>query len=213
MNINEKKENNKDIVLNGNGTIRYNYMNTRILRIVVPDTYNNYALDNIYEDKYQDALKEMTRIGEETLREVLTPYNIGNVTLKSPQFYNYETDWFEFTIVLTPDERNELIGLSREDGFFEWAKKEFGSYPGFVSTMPIEEDKFYAALDGTHLDDYKENKAIQMLIRYKLEKKYGEKRLLEIDDDFWESVQEFFDQNDYYDHDDYDEDEDDEDAN
>lgn len=195
----EKSLHSHDVNYNENGTVCYKRLTTNILGVVIPDTYSGGFLDDVYKDMVDNAMERVKEIGLEKLQELLDPYNVGNIEIKSTQYYNFETDSFEFDISMTLRERAELLALAKQDGFFDWARERFGSYDGFISFMPVTEEEFKEAINGKHIDDYKENRAIQMCIKKKLEDEYD---LCREDNDFIESVFEYLDANGYIEYED-----------
>lgn len=144
-------------------------MSTNVCNLITPDTYGTEFCAEIREERWEDFKLLMAEFGKTYLigaiREVFPDAEVSNVTFHSPRFYNYTTDWLEFDLEL---EENDIESIPKEvnDDFFKFAKKSFGSHPGFVSMCPTEKEKFFEAMEGKG-GYYARERAISMYIVWK----------------------------------------------
>ena len=125
-------------------------LNTDILPIVIPDTYGTEFCYMVADDMWDDFKKLMVDKAEEAIRYALddlgTPYtNLTMGEFKSPRQYNFYTDWIEFEVDICDDyvPTIKIAVRDNEEDFFRFAKKNFGSYDGFISFYPYEKEDFY----------------------------------------------------------------------
>lgn len=147
--------------------------NTNIIEAIVPDTYGSDFQYEVSDEMWEDFKQLMIDKAEEVLKEILAETDFKDATLtmgefKSPDYYNYRTDWIEFDLEFE-DSLLERIKSDADNKFFEWAKDRYHSYDGFISFMPYEREEFFTAIDfppESYL--YKKELAIAMWINYQI---------------------------------------------
>lgn len=133
-------------------------LNTDICPIIIPDTYGTDFCHYVSEDMWEDFKKLMVDKAEGAIRYALDDLGIPYTEITmggfhSPRQYNFSTDWIEFELEM-PDDYVETIKANvrnDEDGFFKFAKKNFGSYDGFISFYPYEKEDFYGSEDTEYI--------------------------------------------------------------
>ena len=130
-------------------------LSTDICPIVIPDTYG--ATDwtwEVSEEMWEDFKKLLVDKAKGAIVYALDDLGIPYTEIimggfHSPREYNFYTDWIEFELEM-PDDYVEIIRQNvrnDEDGFFRFAKEQFGSYDGFISFYPYEKEEFYESED------------------------------------------------------------------
>lgn len=130
-------------------------LNTDICPIVIPDTYwatewCHEVSEEMWEPFKQlliDKAKDAIVYALDDLGIPYTKITMGG--FHSPRQYNFGTDWIDFELEM-PDDYVETIKANvrnDENGFFRFAKEQFGSYDGFISFYPYEKEKFYESED------------------------------------------------------------------
>jgi len=139
--------------------------------LIIPDTYGSGFHHEISDDMWEDFKRLMVDKAKEAIEYALKfteDFVDAKVTMGkfgSPRWYNFETDWIEFTLEFD-DAVLDSIRVKADDDFFKYAKRNFSSHPGFASFYPIEKDEFTKALNGNGRDDL----AVAMIILYQFEK-------------------------------------------
>lgn len=126
------------------------------------------------EEKYIEDFKEsVLEEAKQTITEIFNDDSLKNFhlrtsdfNLRSPQFYNYSNDWLEFKLEIDDGIVETLRQFcSPNDEFFKWAEKNYGSYNGFISTMPYTKKFFHQALqEKPNTTMFKLEKALAMII-------------------------------------------------
>jgi hypothetical protein len=76
----------------------------------------------------------------------------GSGSIWSPQYYNYTSDTLDFEIEIEQSELDKIVMLvTGNEKFFKFCKR-WGSYSGFHSFMPIEEDEFIESIQGKDIE-------------------------------------------------------------
>ena len=147
-------------------------LSTDLCPIVIPDTYgSNFQNELNNEEGSFERLKEiMITKAEEYIKDYLKETDFKDAVVvmgsfKSPRFYNFETDWIEFSLEFD-DELIQVIKENVNDDFFKYVKLSFGSHSGFVSFYPYDRDKFYECLETNTKLEY----IISMYIMWQIEK-------------------------------------------
>ena len=135
-------------------------LSTDLCPIIIPDTYgSNFQNELNNEENSFERLKEiMITKAKEYIIYYLKETDFKDAVVvmgnfKSPRFYNYGTDWIEFSLEFD----YELIQVIKEnvnDDFFKYVKSSFGSYSGYVSFYPYKKDKFYECLESNTKLEY-----------------------------------------------------------
>lgn len=130
-------------------------LNTDICPIVIPDTYG--ATDwcwDVSEEMWEDFKKLLVDKAKDAIVYALDDLGIPYTEIimggfHSPKQYNFSTDWIEFELEMPDDYVATIKANVRndEDGFFRFAKKNFGSYDGFISFYHYEKEDFYESED------------------------------------------------------------------
>lgn len=165
-------------------------LNTDICPIIIPDTYGTDFWANIWDECWDDFKRLMVTKGTEYINDALhetelfADTNIEDVSkLKSPKFYNYGTDWFDFSIEVTDKILEYMKNV--DDKFFEYCKKNFNSHPGFCSFYPYEKEKYFEAIADPK-DDDKFALALSEVIMYETSKVISEGYNEEYYEDVWD---------------------------
>lgn len=134
-------------------------LNTNICPIVIPDTYG--ATDwtwEVSEEMWEDFKKLLVDKAKGAITYALDDLGIPYTKIimggfHSPKQYNFSTDWIEFELEMPDDYVATIKANVRndEDGFFRFAKKNFGSYDGFISFYPYEKEDFYESEDADYI--------------------------------------------------------------
>lgn len=130
-------------------------LSTDICPIVIPDTYG--ATDwtwEVSEEMWEPFKQLLVDKAKGAITYALDDLGIPYTEIimggfHSPREYNFGTDWIEFELEM-PDDYVEIIKANvrnDEDGFFRFAKEQFGSYDGFISFYPYEKEEFYESED------------------------------------------------------------------
>lgn len=182
-------------------------MNTNWLSILQPGTYGTYIgklLNNVLDEDMDDFKKYicieagcvMNEIfSEDWIVEMFGNITVSNVTLHSPEFYNYSNDWLEFDMEIEhPEKFMELYerfeAWDREE-FFAWCQKEYGSRSGFISFFPYEKDQFEKVIYKTkETRSYDYERSIAMLLMFEINK--SNCALDSYQKDFEQNLEEFF---------------------
>lgn len=181
-------------------------LNTNIVECIIPDTYGSDFQYVIADDMWNDFKNLMIEKAKEYLTEALydTDFSeavISNMTFNSPEYYNFETDRIDFDIEFS-DGLIDTIKEKADDEFFTWIRR-YGSYDGFISTMPTEKHEFMDALDypaDTFM--YKLEKAVAMFISYQIHKTLG-KDISDYEIEYLDDVMDYAFSNGYVDDDYY----------
>ena len=125
-------------------------LNTEICPIVIPDTYGSGFCYEVDDEMWDDFKEMMVDKAENAIRYALDDLGIGYTSLemgklKHPRQYNFYTDWIDFDLEICDDYIRNIKSAVRdnEDDFFRFAKKNFGSYDGFISFYPYAKEDFY----------------------------------------------------------------------
>ncbi len=165
--------------------------NTDVLPLVIPDTYGSGFQNEVSTDMWDDFKDLMIEKAAAAIKEALTETDFAEANLtmgafKSPSFYNFGTDWIEFTIEVD-DTLVAKVPEKVNDDFFDYIKK-YGSRSGFVSFYPTTKETWLAAMNGTrHLKTYDMELALALYIMWQFEKEMDlQKFRQEYLDDVWE---------------------------
>ena len=169
-------------------------LNTDICPIIIPDTYGTDFCHYVSEDMWDDFKKLMVDKAEEAIKYALDDLGIPYTklimgTLKHPRQYNYGTDWIEFELEM-PDDYVETIKANvanDETNFFRFAKKKFGSCPGFYSFFPYTKEKWEECEDTEYI--------ISMWIMYRMNE---ENDIKAYQNAYLEDVEEYANANGYF---------------
>ena len=131
-------------------------LNTDICPIISPDTYGyefQYTIDDYY---WEDFKRDLVRVAEEYIKDALDeldiPYsNLKVSELQSPKYYNYSSDWVDFSFDVPDDYVDEIKDDYVDSDFFSFIEKQFGSHSGFISAMPYTEDRFMESDDADQI--------------------------------------------------------------
>lgn len=154
-------------------------MDTSILPLVNPGLYGTF-LGGLYEDVPEEDGKEFEKLlcfsgklvmnellqDEDVIVNTLGEMEVNNVSFHSPQWYNYENDWFEFDLI-APDDIHKRIIDNLDDDFFKWIKENYCSCSGFISFMPYERNKYINAINDLFSRNF--DRAVAMYIMYLVE--------------------------------------------
>ena len=178
-------------------------LNTDICPIVVPDTYGSGLCYEVADDCWDDFKRDLAELTGQYIKDAIkdtSDFKGCAVTvdknLKSPQFYNYGTDWVDFYIEISDDLVEQLKGKVNND-FLGYIRK-FGSRSGFVSFYPTDEKEVEKAFE-SNPDSDKFALLIAEFIMWEVEK---ETNLDKYQDDFMMDAFEIIGQNGYEDYDD-----------
>lgn len=133
--------------------------------------------DNFNMERYKEHLRETA---VEFLQQCFDDYDGNNYTeeklgikiissgIYSPREYNYRNDELDFEIVIRDDIVAQIIIMLYidpiiKDGFFNKMEVSFGSYCGFISSMPIRQKEYIEALTGKDIE-----RAIAMFLYFLL---------------------------------------------
>ena len=150
-------------------------LSTSLLDIVVPDTYGSEFCNNVREDMWDDFKNLMMKYAEQYISDALketlfADAKLSNFSFHSPQFYNYGTDWINFTMEFDDSLVNK-IREKADDDFYEHIKK-YQSCDGFINFMPNTKEKFLEMLAKKPNESrYPFELAISAWILYEFEKK------------------------------------------
>ena len=144
-------------------------LSTDICPIVIPDTYGSgfqyEVADDMWDDFKQLMIDKAKDAIEYALDDIGIPYRkLEMGKFNSPREYNFTTDWIDFSIEV-PDDYIQTIRWNvrrDENAFFKFARKNFGSYDGFISSYPYYKDEFY---DVEGKDEY----ILAMWIMYRMD--------------------------------------------
>lgn len=182
-------------------------MTTEFMPLIEPGLYATTLGDysnHIMYDHLNDFRNAVAQCGIAKINEILSDdllvrvfeeCRAENGEMNSPRFYNYENDSIEFDLIV-PDTTIKIIRKTEFGGkFFEWAKENFGSYDGFISFFPYEEEDFKEVLktDGLNL-----SRAIAMVIMFGVEKAIGKAEMERYQRDFEDDVIEIAYQNNWF---------------
>lgn len=165
-------------------------LNTEICPIIVPDTYGTDFWANVWDECWDDFKQLMVNKGTQYINdalhetEIFADTNIEDVSeLRSPRFYNYRMDWFDFSIEVTDKILEHMRNV--DDNFFEYCEKNFSNHPGFHSYYPYEKEKYFKVIaEPKDEDDFA--LALSEVIMYETSKKISEKYNQEYYEDVWE---------------------------
>ena len=180
-------------------------LSTKIVDIIVPDTYGTEFCYNVIEDMWDDFKNLMVQKAEPYIKDALKETifkdaELSDFSFHSPREYNFETDWIEFTMEFD-DKLIDEIRQKVDDDFFKYIKK-YESRSGFISFMPTTKEKYFESLDkGIQKYGYGFERAISEWIMYEVEKEFD---LDEYQRDYLEDVWEYASSNGYEEYD-YDE--------
>ena len=159
-------------------------MSTNWLPIIQPGTYETnlgYLLNEVLEEYINDFETQLCLEAQSIMNEIFNEDwfvdEFGNVTvsnceLKSPQYYNYENDSIEFDLEFNEGkifDYWDTFDTQDRINFFEWTRKNYGSYDGFISSFPYTKKEFYNAL-ATEQSNNKYEMAIAMLLMFAIHK-------------------------------------------
>ena len=164
-------------------------LSTDLLPIVVPDTYGSELQYEVRDECWDEVIDFMREKAECYIKDALMETDLGNVKLtmgkfKSPREYNFGTDWFLFDIEI-PDDYTEQIKSKIDETYMDWVREKYHSRDGFISFVPMSEDKMFEALDAK-LNDYLNHKeiAIATWLMYQLKDYPDQQR--DYFEDIWE---------------------------
>lgn len=125
-------------------------LSTELCPIIIPDTYGSGFQYECNEGMWDELKQLMIDIAERYLKENLEETDFANATLTmgefgSPMEYNFITDWINFTLEFD-DSLLETIKNTVDDNFFDYARKRFGSYNGYISFYPYYKEEFMDCL-------------------------------------------------------------------
>lgn len=147
-------------------------LNTDICPIIVPDTYGTDFWANVWDECWNDFKKLMVTKGIEYINMALhETETFKNCTaeavtkLKSPQYYNYSTDWFDFSIEI--DDAIIKRMATMDDKFYDFIKARFSDHPGFHSFMPDTKEKYLKSITGDSDADFA--RALSEVILYEID--------------------------------------------
>lgn len=133
-------------------------LNTDICPIVIPDTYGAEWCWDVSEEMWEPFKQLLIDKAKDAIVYALDDLGIPYTEIimggfHSPRQYNFSTDWIEFELEMPDDYVATIKANVRndEDGFFRFAKKNFGSYDGFVSFYPYEKEDFYESEDTDYI--------------------------------------------------------------
>lgn len=164
--------------------------------LIIPDTYGSGFQYEVADDMWEDFKYLMIDKAKEAIEYALKfteDFADALVVMggfESPREYNFETDRIYFTLSFDDGALNRAKA-KLDSEFFDYIKKRFGSYDGFLSFYPVEKHEFYNALEGNGRDDL----AIAMLILYEFEK---ENSLEDYQKEYLEDVSEYANENGYF---------------
>lgn len=144
-------ESSTDICADSNGGSVRIHLNTDICPIIIPDTYGTEFQYEVDEDMWDEFKQLMMDKAYDYIKEALDDIGIpySNLTVdkfESPQFYNYSTDWIDFSFDV-PSNIVEIMESEIDDTFFDYTENKFGSHPGFISSMPYTKAEFIESDD------------------------------------------------------------------
>lgn len=167
-------------------------LSTSLLDIVVPDTYGSNFCLYVREDMWEDFKDLLVKYAEQYISDALketlfADAKLSNFSFHSPQFYNYGTDWINFTMEFD-DKLVDEIREKADDDFYAYLKKKFKSCDGYTNFMPENKEEFLDMLGKKPGETrYKFEKAISAWILYEFEKEFdSQKYQKEYLDDVWE---------------------------
>lgn len=172
-------------------------MTTDFIHIIEPGLYGTDLGENMErldEDYLDDFRNTVIRCGINKINEMLSEDSMvalfgeckaENGSLSSPRWYNYENDSIEFNLIV-PDTTIDLVrNAEYNDEFFRWAKKNYGSYSGFISFFPYEREQFKMALKTSDLDF---SRAFAMVMMKAFEQNFCEEEVIRCQKDFEDDV-------------------------
>lgn len=125
-------------------------MSTDYLPIINVGLYGTYLGNLEIKDEYiQDYKRLICEKAKECMERVFDDFCkivFSDVTFCSPMYYNYRNDWLEFEIELDDIILDFCEDVSEDEDFLKFIKRNFGSYPGFISFMPYTKEKYKTAL-------------------------------------------------------------------
>lgn len=151
MIMSDSIESSTDICADSNGSSVRIHLNTDICPIIIPDTYGTEFQYKVDEDMRDDFKQLMMDKAYDYIKEALDDIGIpySNLTVDqfgSPQYYNYSTDWIDFSFDV-PSNIVEIMESEIDDDFFDYTENKFGSHQGFISSMPYTKAKFIKSDD------------------------------------------------------------------
>ena len=171
-------------------------INTDVCPIIIPDTYGTDFCHYVSEEMWDDFKTLMVDKAEEAIRYALDDLGIPYTELimgglHSPRQYNFGTDWINFGINIPNDYIYTIKKnvMNDEDGFFRFAKENFGSYDGFVSFYPYEKNEFYESNKAEYI--------LSMWIMYRMSQ---ENDIEAYQREYLEDVEEYANANGYFDY-------------
>jgi len=177
-------------------------LNTSLVRCITPDTYGTGFCHEIADGMWDNFKNLMIEKGKEYLTDALADTDfkdakLTNFSFHSPKYYNYETDAIDFDIDFN-DDIIQTIKEKADDRFFEYARREFGSYSGFISFAPVNPDEFMEAIENRR---NKLEYAVAMFISYQIQNALD---VSEYDREYIDDVWDYANANGYIDYDEYD---------
>lgn len=172
------------------------HMNTAIMELVNPGLYGTRLgemyeeIDEYYDKNFKESLCDWGKdhmqgiLNQKLISKEIGKCTIDNVSFHSPQWYNYENDWFEFDLTVS-DDIQKIIKENIDVDFFKWIEKEYHSYDGFISFMPYTKERYIAAFNGEDVE-----RAVAMYIMYLLKCCDVEYTLEECQEDFEDDIDE-----------------------
>lgn len=164
--------------------------------IIIPDTYGSGFQHEVAYNMWKYFKRLMINQAKEAIEYALKfteDFSHALVVMgkfEIPKEYNFETDEINFTLSFD-DSVLDKIKEKLDDEFFDYIKKNFSSYSGFISFYPVEKTKFYNALEGNGRIDL----AIAMIVLYQIEKEF---KLSNYQEAYLEDVREYASENGYF---------------
>ena len=159
---------------------------------VLTEEEKDYFFDQVSfgfdSNKYKEVIAKYAAAEIEDffndIRDMLKVSRCGEVSINSPSYYNYRTDWLFFDVEIDESEIQWIYDMVVDDAdFFKWADR-YKSYPGFISSMPHTKNEYLRAITGKDLE-----RAVAMYITY-----IGEKNGLLTENNRTNSYQEYLEE-------------------
>ena len=134
-------------------------LNTGILPVIDVDLYSLYSnglLDNVPDGEEDNVDKLVLEIApeyiENAIKKVLPSAKVKALSLYHPKEYNFSGDELEFDLTISSDEYNTLKeDVVNNQDFNTFLRNNYGSYDGFISSMPDNLDDFNNSEDWKQL--------------------------------------------------------------
>lgn len=127
-------------------------LDTDLIQMINVNSYTTICNVECFEeydwniDGYKKILKNiLPSILQEIYQQIFTKdISVKPIVAYSPQYYNYSGDGLEYTLKFDKREYNNIFKkITNDNNFWEYIKKRYASYDGFISFLADNKTDFY----------------------------------------------------------------------